>query len=129
MRSETFKLERNQTVDNEKRKIEREKENVFNGGFDYFNEVNLISFVWFCLASEKTEKSAYERKTLSYLPSLCSLHLIWCTVWILWARCTMKSFFGTLSSDWMTRIGSELLWNLLKYFLYIFQSVKTFNYL
>lgn len=77
MRSEPFKLERNQTVDNEQEKIsnrEREKENVFNGGSDYFNEVNLISFVRFHLAFEKNKKSASERKTLSYLPSPCSLH-------------------------------------------------------
>lgn len=60
MRSEAFKLERNQTVDNEEKKIGQGKENVYNGGFDYFYEVNLISFVRFRLAFEKREKIVCE---------------------------------------------------------------------
>lgn len=135
MRSEPFKLEHNQTVDTDEKKMERGKENVFNGDSDFWllrwgqlNQFHLVSFgfVWHL---KRTRKMCMRKKNFVIFAIVVFTPLIWAAVWILWARCTTKGFFHFIFRNtikWLNdkhqRIESELFWNVLKNFFCTFYN-------
>lgn len=133
MRSEPFKLERNQTVDKEQKKNRMRKRKCVQWWFwlhqwGQLNQFRSVSFgIWIEIKKCMRKRNFVTFAIVALTPLICCVDFM---IQVYNGKFLLILFRNDIKllNDKHQRIESERLWNVLKYFLYILQSVKTFNW-